>query len=415
MIQTSPEASASSVAGAEWFRRAGVQALFAALGREGHEARIVGGALRNTLLGLPVSDVDFAVTALPAEVMRFAGEAGLKSVPTGIDHGTITIVVEGVPYEVTTLRQDVETHGRHATVAFTRDWAADAARRDFTMNALYAAADGRVLDPLGGLDDLRARRIRFINSARDRIREDYLRILRFFRFTAEYAAGAPDPEGLAACISERAGLARLSPERIRAELLRILVARGPMAAIEPMMETGLLTSLLGGVTYPGHFARVAEIEVGLSLPPAPIRRLAALAARIEEDAARLTARLRLSNAEAARLGVMAAREPAIWREMGDVLSKQVLYRLGGERFRDRVLIAWAKSADGKADAAWRRLSQLPDLWTPPRFPVNGQDLMARGLKAGPEIGAALRELEAKWIASDYALGRDELLRGVERT
>ena len=403
-----------SVAGAEWFRRPGVQALFAALNRDGHEARIVGGALRNTLLGLPVGDIDFAATALPGEIIRFAGKAGLKSVPTGIDHGTITVVVEGVPYEVTTLRQDVETHGRHATVAFTRDWAADAARRDFTINALYAAADGRVVDPLGGLGDLAARRVRFINSARDRIREDYLRILRFFRFTAEYGDGPPDPEGLTACITERAGLARLSPERIRAEMLRILVARAPMAAIEPMAETGLLTSLLGGVVYAGHFARAVGLEAGLSLPPAPIRRLAALAVRIEEDAARLSVRLRLSNAETARLTAMAALEPALRPEMEENRARQALYRLGRERFRDRVLIAWAKSADAEADAVWRGLSQLPDRWTPPRFVLNGQDFLTRGFTPGPEIGAALKALEAKWIASDFSLSREELLRGLER-
>lgn len=416
MTQALPEESALSVAGAEWFRRPGVQALFAALNRDGHEARIVGGALRNTLLGLPVGDIDFAATALPGEIMRFAGKAGLKSVPTGIEHGTITVVVEGVPYEVTTLRRDVETHGRHATVAFTRDWATDAARRDFTINALYASADGRVVDPLGGLGDVRARRVRFINSARDRIREDYLRILRFFRFTAEYGCGPPDPEGLAACITERAGLARLSAERIRAEMLRILVSRQPMAAIEPMAETGLLTSLLGGVAYAGHFARAAAIEASLSLPPVPIRRLAALAVRIEEDAERLTARLRLSNAEATRLTAMAALEPAIHREMEEDRARQALYRLGRrERFRDRVLIEWAKSADAETDAAWRKLIQLPDRWTPPRFVLNGQDLVARGFKPGPEIGAALRELEAKWIASDFSLSREELLRGLERS
>ena len=400
------------MAGADWLRRRGVQALFAALNRDGHEARAVGGALRNTLLGLPVSDIDFAATALPDDIMRFAGDAGLKSIPTGIEHGTITVVVEDARYEVTTLRRDVETHGRHATVAFTRDWAADAARRDFTINALYAAADGSVVDPLGGLGDLRARRVRFINSARERIAEDYLRILRFFRFTAEYGDGPPDAEGLAACITERAGLARLSPERVRAEMLRILVARQPMAAIEPMAETGLLTSLLGGVVYPVHLAHVAAIEAALGLPPVPIRRLAALAVRIEEDAARLTARLRLSNAEAARLDAMARLEPAIRREMDDFSARRVLYRLGPERFRDRVLIAWAKSADAETDAVWRGIDQLPGRWTPPSFVLGGQDLMARGLKPGPQIGSALRELEAKWIASDFKLSRDELLRNL---
>ncbi len=403
-----------SVAGAEWFRRTGVQALFAALNREGHEARVVGGALRNTLLGLPVGDIDFAATALPDEIIRFTGKAGLKSVPTGIDHGTITVIVEGVPYEVTTLRQDVATHGRHATVAFTRDWAADAARRDFTINALYAAADGRVLDPLGGLGDLHARRVRFINSARERIREDYLRILRFFRFTAEYGVGPPDPEGLAACITERAGLARLSPERIRAEMLRILVSREPMAAIEPMAETGLLTSLLGGVVYPGHFARAVGLEAGLSLPPAPIRRLAALAVRIEEDAARLSVRLRLSNAETARLTAMATLEPALRPEMEENRARQEPSTgWDGKVSRPRPdRVGEIGRRRGRRGVAGTH--QLPDRWTPPHFVLNGQDLLTRGFEPGPEIGAALKALEAKWIASDFSLSREELLRGMER-
>ena len=410
MTQTSPAENALSVAGAEWFRRSGVQAMFAALNRDGHEARIVGGAVRNTVLGLPVGDIDFAATALPKEIMRFAGNAGLKSVPTGIDHGTITVVVEGVPYEVTTLRTDVETHGRHATVAFTRDWAADAARRDFTINALYAAADGHIADPLGGLGDLQARRVRFIKSARDRIREDYLRILRFFRFTAEYGSGPPDPEGLAACITERAGLARLSPERIRAEMLRILVSREPMVAIAPMTETGLLTSLLGGVTYVGHFARAAAIEAGLGLPPAPIRRLAALAVRIEEDAARLTARLRLSNSEAARITAMAMLERALGPTMEGLRRKEALYRLGRPTFEDRVVIGWARSGDTVDAEDWQRLYRLPDFWALPAFPVKGQDLLARGVAPGPRVGALLRELEAAWIASNFTISREGLLR-----
>ena len=401
------------MAGAEWFRRRSVQALFAALNQGGHEVRAVGGALRNTLLGLPVGDIDFAATALPADIVRFAEEAGLKSIPTGLGHGTITVVVEGERYEVTTLRRDVETHGRHATVAFTRDWAADAARRDFTINALYAAADGSVVDPLGGLGDLRARRVRFINSAQERIREDYLRILRFFRFTAEYGDGPPDAEGLAACVTERAGLERLSPERIRAEMLRILVSRAPIAAIEPMAETGLLIALLGGVVYPRHLARMAAIEAGLGLPPVPIRRLAALAVRIEEDAARLAARLRLSNAEAARLDAMARLEPAMRRAMDGHGAKRALYRLGPERYRDRVLIAWAKSPDVETDPAWREIDQLPGRWTAPGFILSGQDLMGRGLKPGPQIGAALRDLEAKWIASDFTLSRDALLAALD--
>ncbi len=399
-----------SVAGADWFQRLGVQAVFAALGREGHDARVVGGAVRNTLMGLPVGDVDFAATALPGDIMRLAAQAGLKPVPTGIDHGTITLVVEGTPYEVTTLRRDVETHGRRATVAFTRDWAADAARRDFTINALYAAADGRVIDPLGGLGDLAARRVRFINSARERIREDFLRILRFFRFTADYSDGPPDPKGLAACITERAGLGQLSAERIRMEMLRILVARRPMTAIEPMAEAGLLGTLLGGVAYVGDFARAAAVEARLGLAPVAIRRLAALAVRIEEDAARLSARWRLSNAESARLAVMAAFRPVVGSAMPELEQKEALYRLGRQGFEDRVVIGWTRSADGADDEVWERLYHLPERWTPPAFPLKGHDLLALGLAPGPRVGNLLRELETRWIASGFTLGADDLLR-----
>lgn len=413
MTEISPELNTHSVASADWFSQPGVQAVFAALNRDGHEARVVGGAIRNALLGLPVGDVDFAATPLPADVMRFAAEAGLKPVPTGIDHGTITVVAKGVPYEVTTLRQDVETHGRRATVAFTRDWAADAARRDFTINALYAAADGKVIDPLGGLPDIAARRVRFINSARERIREDYLRILRFFRFTADYSDGVPDADGLAACIVERAGLARLSAERIRAEMLRIMVTRKPMAAILPMAETGLLVSLLGGVVYPGHFERLVTLEAMLGAEPVPIRRLAALAVRIKEDAARLRGRLRLSNAEAARLESMAALAPVMHSGCEERQARVVLYRLGRAAFQDRVLIAWSKSGDA-ADDAWRGLYALPQSWAPPCFPIKGQDLTGYGFKPGPQLGAALRVLEEKWIASDFALSREELLGALER-
>ena len=414
MTQTPPDGNGLSVVDADWFQRPGVKAVFAALGRGGHEARVVGGALRNTLMGLPVGDIDFAATALPADIMRLAAQAGLKPVPTGMDYGTITVVAAGVPYEVTTLRRDVETHGRHARVAFTRDWAADAARRDFTINALYAAADGRVIDPLGGLGDLRARRVRFINSARDRIREDYLRILRFFRFTADYSGGPPDPEGLAACITERAGLAQLSAERIRTEMLRIVVTREPMAAIMPMAETGLLTSLLGGVVYPRHFARAVTLETAFGAAPVPMRRLAALAVRIEEDAIRLRTRLRLSKAEGVRLEAMAKRVPAISRDLDEARAREALYGLGPETFGDRVLVGWAKSADSETDEAWRRLYRLPERWTAPRFVLKGQDLIARGFKPGPDVGAVLQDLEAKWIASDFTLSREQLLGSIGR-
>ncbi len=405
------DANDLSVAGADWFRNRHVQAVFAALDRDGHEARIVGGALRNALMGLPVGDIDFAVTAQPEAVIRFAEEAGLKPVPTGIRHGTVTLVADGTPFEVTTLRQDVETDGRRAKVAFTRDWAADAARRDFTVNALYAGSDGRVFDPLGGLPDLRARRVRFINSAPERIREDYLRILRFFRFSADYTDGPPDAEGLAACIEGRAGLARLSAERVRSELMRILVARTPLVALEPMAESGLLTAILGGVVRLGHFARLAELEAQLGERPVPIRRLAALAVMVEEDAARLAGRLRLSSAEASRLEAMATPEPNLPPGLCEQAASAALYRLGAEAYRDKAMIGWSRSHE-RLDAEWQQLYDLPDRWTAPVFPVNGQDLLARGMEPGPRLGETLRELEARWVASAFSLSREDLLAGL---
>jgi poly(A) polymerase len=403
-----------SVGDRDWFRQNRVKAVFDAIARDGYEARIVGGAVRNALMGLPVGEIDFATTAPPDEIIRLSVAAGLKPVPTGIEHGTVTIVVEGTPFEVTTLRRDVETDGRRAKVSFTRDWAEDAARRDFTINALYADADGRVFDPLGGIADLRSRRVRFIGSPEQRIREDYLRILRFFRFTANYSAGPLDAEGLAACIDQRAGLAKLSPERVRAELLRILVTRTPMAALEPMKESGLLISILGGVVRLAHFENLAQLEARLDLPPAPIRRLAALAIMIEEDAARLSARLRLSNAETARLQNIAALEPILSAEGTALSAKEALYRLDRDKYQDRVLVAWATAGGEQSDSAWRTLFSLPDCWKPPVMPVKAADLTARGMKPGPALGKSLREIECAWINSGFALSKEELLENLLR-
>ena len=240
-----------SLAGSDWLVRPETRAVFTALAARGFEARAVGGAVRNALLGHPVVDVDIATPARPDEVIAAAKAAGLTPVPTGIAHGTVTVVANHVPYQVTTLREDVETHGRHATVAFTGDWAADARRRDFTLNALYCNAEGRVFDPLSGYADLAARRVRFIGDARERIREDYLRILRFFRLTAEYGEGPPDADGLVACVREREGLARLSAERVREELFRLLAARRGPELVRAMFDHGLLALLLAVCTTAG--------------------------------------------------------------------------------------------------------------------------------------------------------------------
>src|SRR6201998_4854768 len=232
---------------APWLRSGPAARVLGLLNAEGEEARVVGGAVRNALLGVPIVDIDIATTAVPAEVIRRAKAAGIKSVPTGIEHGTVTLVVDGQPFEITTLREDTETFGRRAKVSFGRDWVGDAHRRDFTINALSAGADGVVHDYVGGLEDLAARRVRFIGEPDQRIEEDYLRILRFFRFHAAFGAGGVDHDGYLACIKARAGLASLSAERMRMEMLKLLVADGAVGATTAMADGGLLLPVFGGI------------------------------------------------------------------------------------------------------------------------------------------------------------------------
>ncbi len=262
---------------APWLESGAAARVLALLNGNGEEARVIGGAVRNALLRVPIVDIDIATTALPVEVIRRAKAAGIKSVPTGIDHGTVTLVVESQPFEVTTLREDTETFGRKAKVAFGRDWVADAHRRDFTINALSVDADGTVHDYAGGLDDIAARRVRFIGDPNQRLAEDYLRILRFFRIHAAFGSGEPDRAGYLACVNARAGLATLSAERVRMEMLKLLVADGAVTAIAAMAEGGLLLQILGGVAYTGPFATMIAAERDLGLKADPVRRLAALA------------------------------------------------------------------------------------------------------------------------------------------
>jgi len=402
MTAAPPTPPPPRLAGSAWLVRPQTQAVFAALASQGFAARAVGGAVRNALLGLPVTDIDIATPAKPQEVMAAARAAGLHAVPTGIDHGTVTVLADHVPHEVTTLRRDVETHGRHATVAFTDDWEEDARRRDFTINALYCSAQGEVFDPLGAYADLAAHRIRFIGDAGQRIREDYLRILRFFRFNAEYAKGQPDAEGLGACVAEREGLARLSAERVRQEMLRLLMApRGP-ELVRAMQDYGVLAYVLPAAPHPELLARLAAIEAGLGRGADAMLRLAALAVEIAEDADRLRERLRLSNDEHARLGLAATPMPDLDPAAPGRLARACLYAEGEAAYRGRVLIAWARSGAPPASAAWRERLALPERWAAPRFPLGGADVMALGVPAGPRIGEVLRALEAWWIAGDFA-------------
>lgn len=374
--------------------------VLALLDADGEEARIVGGAVRNALLGRPASDVDIATTAEPQVVEARATAAGLRAVRTGFEHGTMTLLVEGRPFEVTTLREDVATDGRHATIRFGRDFAQDALRRDFTINALSMGRDGRVHDYAGGLDDLAARRVRFIGDPAARIREDYLRILRFFRFSAEYADGPLDAAGLAAAIGERAGLAILSRERVRQELLKLVCARRAAAVVAEVAETGLIGPLLQSVPHVGRFARLLALVGDADA----MLRLAALAVVVAEDAERLRAALRLSNAEHQRLERAArglerlharARPPA-----PDTL-RGLLFDLGRQGARDALALAWAESGAAPDADDWARARRFLDDTPEPRLPFSGADLAARGVVPGKPMGLALKRLQADWIRAGF--------------
>ncbi len=386
---------------APWLTSGPTARVLALLNGGGEEARVVGGAVRNALLKLAVADIDIATTALPAEVIRRAKAAGITSVPTGIDHGTVTLVVDTHPFEITTLREDTETFGRKAKVAFGRDWVSDAERRDFTINGLSVDVDGVVHDYVGGLADIDARRVRFIGNANERIAEDYLRILRFFRIHAAYGAGEPDRAGYLACIAGRAGLSALSAERVRMEMLKLLVAEGAAAAAVAMTDAGLLSAILGGVAYTGTFAAMIAVERLLGLAPDPMRRLGALAVAVTEDAKRVAARLRLTNAETRALDSIGHRW---WRLAGmdEATARRRLYRLGEEAYRNRLLLAWAR-AGGIDTPEWRQSATLPQRWSAPKFPLKAADFVARGIAEGPALGHVLALAEDAWLAADFPL------------
>jgi poly(A) polymerase len=395
------------LADAPWLRSGPAARVLAMLNGGGEEARVVGGAVRNALLQLPTGDIDIATTAVPDEVVRRAKKVGIKSVPTGIDHGTVTLVVDKHPFEVTTLREDTETFGRKARVAFGRDWVRDAERRDFTINGLSVDAEGVVHDHVGGLDDIAARRVRFIGDPAQRIAEDYLRILRFFRIHAAYGAGEPDPAGYLACIAGRAGLENLSAERIRMEMLKLVVADGAAAAAIAMADAGLLGLIFAGVTYSGPFAAMIAAERALGFKASAVRRLGALTVAVTEDAARVVARLRLSNAEAKALHAMGDRW---WRflDIDEAAGRRLLYRLGDEAYRNQLMLAWARTgADHDADY-WRGLATLPRRWQAPKFPLKAADFIARGIAEGPALGHVLAQAEEVWLAAGLPLQQAEL-------
>jgi poly(A) polymerase len=387
-----------------WMAHPTTRAVIAALEAAGGagSARFVGGCVRNAVLKRPIGDIDIATPLTPDAVTRALTDAGLKAVPTGLDHGTITAVAQGRPFEITTLRRDVETDGRRAVVAFTTDWAEDAQRRDFRLNALYADPDGRLYDPTGGgLDDARAGRIVFVGDAETRIREDALRILRFFRFLAWYGRGEPDAAGLAACAELRGLIANLSAERVSAELLKLLAAEDPRPAVRLMAQSGVLAAVLPEAQGLARFERLVAIETEQLFTEDALLRLAALLPDDLVTAIGLVERLRLSNAQKARLVAALTPEPPIVSWMSPKETRRLVYQLGAEAFCDRVTLAWAASERPRATPQWRALLPTAQSWTPPRFPLTGEEVMAAGVREGPLVGQVLREVEAWWVENDF--------------
>jgi poly(A) polymerase len=387
-----------------------------ALNGAGEETRLVGGAVRDLALGEPAVDFDLTTTATTEEVIRRARQAGFKVALTGVAHGTVTIVVNRRPIETTTLREDVETDGRWAKVAFGRDFAADARRRDFTINALSLSEDGTVHDYVGGIDDLGAGRVRFIGDAEARIREDYLRILRFFRFSARFAASGLDREGLSAAIRSRDGLARLSRERVRAELMKLFAAPRASEVVQTMGECGFLEPILGGVGYTRRLSRLIAIEAERGVDGDAVLRLTALGVAIPEDAERLRDRLRLANAEANRLrsaaaaliGLHGIAAPPSFHGL-----RALLFTAGREAARDALALAQAESealpADPAFAAADRFLADAPE----PKLPISGADLIVRGVATGRPVGRALRAFQALWIRAGFPKEPETLARLLE--
>ena len=384
-----------------WMTAAQTVRVLDALEKDGGTARFVGGVVRNAILRREITDVDVATALVPNEVVRRLDAAGIKAVPTGIDHGTVTAIVDGRSIEVTTLRRDVATDGRHATVAFSTDWKEDAGRRDFTMNALYASRDGEVFDYFGGVDDAKAGRVRFVGEATKRIREDYLRILRLFRFHAWYGKGEIDAETLRAAAAEKEGLAKLSGERIQTEMLKLLAAENPAPVLRLMAASGILPQILPGPLMIPRLERLSEIDAEAFFAPDPTLRLAALLPPDTATVDGIAERWRLSNAQRERLEAFAGTKEKIVSYLSVREVHKLLYRLGVERFKDIVFMRWAEDPKLSNTMSWRALLAQADSWQRPKFPVTGRQVMLAGVPEGPKVGDVLAELEEWWIDSDF--------------
>lgn len=401
----------STIAPQPWMQERPTRALLDALAKADIAARFVGGCVRDALLGLPIADIDLATPARPELVAAALAAAGIKTVPTGIAHGTLTAVVPPRHFEITTLRRDVETDGRHARVAFDADWAADAARRDFTINAIYLDRDGTVHDPVGGQADLKARHVRFVGEPATRIAEDVLRVLRYYRFAARFGGIAGENGGdaaaRAACRAAVPLLSQLSAERVAQELLRLLAAADPAPVLRMMAADGVLAAVLPEATRLDRLARLIGLEPPWTPAPEPLRRLAALVALDRAAAIAMAERLRLAKKARDRLAGMMPPwrlDPAgDWRA-----QRHALYRLGAERYRDLALLV---AAEGAIDEA--RLGEwlaLAAAWKPPRFPLAGHDVTALGIPPGPRVGRLLGAVRGWWEAGDFTADRAACLQ-----
>lgn len=390
------------LARAEWLNDADTRAVMDALASGGGVSRFVGGSVRNALLGEPVTDIDIATSETPERAQELLTAKGVKVVPTGLAHGTITAVTPTRHFEITTLRVDMKTDGRRAEVAFTGDWLEDAKRRDFTINALYADADGTVHDPLGtGREDLKARRVRFIGDAEARIREDYLRILRFFRIHAHYGRGEPDAEGLKACAGLREGLRLLSGERVRDELLKIAAADEAAAAFRQMAAAGILSVVLPEASRLDRFEKLVDIEANQLFTCDAVLRLASMLDLDEAGVAALADRLRLSNKDRERISKALNDKTKVVSYLSMREMRRAVYVMGRDLFKDRVMLGWANDRKDHNNFQWRALLAMADSWERPEMPLTGQMIKAAGVPEGPEVGRVWREVEEWWIDSDF--------------
>ena len=397
-----------------WMTAPATAAVFDALEAEGGAdcARFVGGSVRNALVGRPIDDLDIATTLTPDRVTKALKAAKLKAVPTGIEHGTVTAVSDHKPHEITTLRRDVSTDGRRATVAFTTDWSLDAQRRDLTLNALYAGRDGTIFDPTGqGVADARAGRIAFVGEPLQRLHEDYLRILRFFRFYAHFGKGQPDAAALAACAALKDHIDTLAAERISKELLKLLAADDPRPAVRMMTQTGVLEVILKAPANLARFEAMVEVEVDQLFDCDPLLRLAALLPDDQIVAGRLAKRLRLANAERDRLIAALAPTPVLKSWMSPREIRREVYRSDMLTFRDRAKLAWAASPRTATTMQWRGMIALAEGWVKPTFPLTGAEVMNAGAPKGPMVGQILREVEDWWIDHDFI---DDKLSAIEK-